>query len=113
METETNNQREQLEFEDIKSELDAIVASLGEYNKNVPLDKLSDIVSLAKSYGIYDNLYKIYEVSKDKDIPGAIATEVAKMGGAAMGAWAGIQLGALSGNPLFAIGLGEKGDRQL
>lgn len=58
MGTETNNQREQLEFEDIKSELDAIVASLGEYNKNVPLDKLSDIASMAKFYGIYDNLKK-------------------------------------------------------
>lgn len=99
METQTNEKKEQLEFEDIKSELDAIVASLGEYNKNIPLDRLSDIVSLAKSYGIYDDLYKIYEISKDKDIAGAIATEVAKMGGAAAGVWAGMKLALLSPYP--------------
>lgn len=85
METQINEKKEQLEFEDIKSELDAIVASLGEYNKNIPLENLSDVVSLAKSYGIYDNLYKIYEISKDKDISGAISTEIAKMGGVAAG----------------------------
>jgi len=90
----TETTRDQLEFEDIKSELDAIVQSLDGYYKDVNLAHVPDIVSLAKSYGIYDNLYKIYEVSQDKDIPGAISVEVAKMGGAAAGAWAGMQLGA-------------------
>ena len=105
----TKTNKEQLTYEEIKDELNAIVEALGKYYNDVPLEHLPEIVSVAKSYGIMDNLYKIYEVSKDKDIPGAIGFEVAKMGGAAVGAWAGIQLGALSGSPLVALLSGAVG----
>lgn len=102
------------EIETIKSELDAIALVINEYNKDVKLKDLSDIGSLAKSWGIYNNIQKIYDIGNDKDMIGAIGLEASKIGGAAAGAWAGIEFVLslptyLTKHPLVIAGFGVLG----
>lgn len=104
MQTSNENQEnEQLEYEDIETYLTSINDAIKDQYNNIDLKDVPDFVALAKSFGIADNIYSLYEVMTDKDIPGAIAVEISKLGGAAAGAFLGAKLGLATGNPYAAI----------
>jgi hypothetical protein len=123
-EEENNTEKESLEYEDIKDYLGAIENSLGQFYGDVKTMDLLEFMAVAKSYGVYDNMYNMYGAMQDKDVSGAIGFELSKMSGAAGGAWLAMKIVVLSPNPLtknpavvIAAGIagaywGEKGVEQ-